>query len=861
MADLDPISQTSGSLEALQIQSAHARRSRPPELDMTSRDESRVPLRSDREKLGKRESRLGLRSIFGRSKTTADVDVSSSLKDNPSRGIRASLAEIGNWPYGLHAARSELSLPTSSRPLSTAFVAPPPVPDGRPKKSSTPPRSKTPTPTTRSGRGSLASWDPPPLFQAYPQAIRHVQLPACTSSAEALHRLQGGKGSLPLRDSLDEDSADKGEKAKKRHRRNTSASSLKLDWTTKIYVLVTSGYLLQYTGEGSFDRLPEKILNVGKDSAAFASDLIPGKHWVLQVSSAMESDGTQATDSRSLFSRLPFRGSERRQASTFLMVFESAEEMEGWITTLRREIEHLGGKKSLSETGKPKADDNVLQLRAQPSQRTLVVRDPERFSRIINPQDLPWIQTPTPEAPDVHLDGPEEDGSPDTSLDDVSTTNSMVSQDGRQLDNLRDSANRLSYISSGQRTFLTSEGSSPPGSPFRDSFASQDESSCVESQPQARPRPNASAILDRRQSMQTMSPLTNVQIAQTAPPRPLSVYSTSWHEADPAAAVIPNFSVPHSSGRRYSLVKSPPTESAPLFSPPPVARIPPARGARRPPPPSLGFSRPLSIVADQPSPGATPPQLSGEFGNPLDEAITAGRDATLTPAAFASMERRHSQASSQNDFELPSRKSSLAQIQVTTWTSPKRHASLQTLRHSSGDSGESWAAETRHFVHPGDMPMPMPPPPPSNRWSQTAEDMARCKSSLDTYGRARSRSPRAAKSRDSALRRASMYSRPAEALAHRSLVTAEFTLETRQPAAAWRSDAATAASAGAMIPRSSASSQHLRAHSASKALLYRRSMPQLVEGPPPAPPPTCALPPLPPKRKSTSKTRPRAIAV
>jgi hypothetical protein len=28
-------------------------------------------------------------------------------------------------------------------------------------------------------------------------------------------------------------------------------------------------------------------------------------------------------------------------------------------------------------------------------------------------------------------------------------------------------------------------------------------------------------------------------------------------------------------------------------------------------------------------------------------------------------------------------------------------------------------------------------------------------------------------------------------------------------------------------------------------LLSRRSLPQLVEGPPPAPPPSCALPPIP----------------
>jgi hypothetical protein len=39
--------------------------------------------------------------------------------------------------------------------------------------------------------------------------------------------------------------------------------------------------------------------------------------------------------------------------------------------------------------------------------------------------------------------------------------------------------------------------------------------------------------------------------------------------------------------------------------------------------------------------------------------------------------------------------------------------------------------------------------------------------------------------------------------------------------------------------------QRLKADSTKKALANRRSMPILVNGPPPAPPPDCALPPLP----------------
>ncbi len=60
--------------------------------------------------------------------------------------------------------------------------------------------------------------------------------------------------------------AKKSEKAKSKHRRQISGSLSRADWTQKIFILVTSGYLLQYSGDGSFDRLPEKMMQLGKDS-------------------------------------------------------------------------------------------------------------------------------------------------------------------------------------------------------------------------------------------------------------------------------------------------------------------------------------------------------------------------------------------------------------------------------------------------------------------------------------------------------------------------------------------------------------------------------------------------------------------
>ncbi len=568
-------------------------------------------MRADAEKLHRRESRLGLRNLFGRNKSATDPDGAAVPAKDPAQrpgGIRASLADLSSWPYGSHAARSELSLP--SLPLNQSL---------RHKKSAS--AVKGQQAPAKGARTSIATWAPPPLFQAYPQAIKHARLPACTLSAEAILRMQSNKGSFSLRDgltisslnlnldSIDESPAEKQEKYRRRHKRNMSASSL--DWTTKIYVVVTSGYLLQYSGEGSFDRLPEKILHLGKDSAAFASDAIPGRHWVLQVSSAAEIDGTSANaHPTSLLSRLPFRGPERRHASTFFMVFESADDMDSWIAALRREIEAMGGKKNLSETGKPKLEDNEVQLKNQPSQRTLVVRDPDRFSRVLSP-DLHWEQEGPVQSPEIHLDAADLDIR-DVSFDETSSA-SGYSHDGRQLEGLRDSANRLSFISSGQRTMITSAGSSPACSPVRDSFASTGEDLTLTELPRdatsrPRPRPNAALISDRRQSMRTMNQ-TELRVASAAMPRPQSTFPSSVPceqvPLSPPVQTTPNFSVPNGTGKRYSLIKSPSLESGALASqvlgP---TRVQPAKSSRRPPPTAVAINpRPLSFVQDQPSLG------------------------------------------------------------------------------------------------------------------------------------------------------------------------------------------------------------------------------------------------------------------
>lgn len=837
MPDSTGLASSSGAtLELIQRQGKESRRLRPPHPDSGGeKDKERVPLRPQQDKLNRRESRLGLRNLFGRNKvTSAETDNTAAPAASPpprdlsqrAGGIRASLAGISNWPYGFHGGasqgrRSEIVLPSfaSSSGNNGQTKSPPrAAPDLKHKKSAS---------VVRSPKAPIATWEPPPLFQAYPQAIKHTHLPACTASAEAVLRQHHSKSSMSLRGSLnqsllalgmaDDTGGEQSDSSKKKHRRNTSTSSLKLEWTTKIFVLVTSGYLLQYSGDGSFDRLPEKILQLGKDSAAFASDVIPGRHWVLQVSSAADPEGVTSSVGNPLLSRLAFRSIERRQTADFLMVFEGADEMDGWIATLRREIEALGGKKNLSETGKPKVDEYVeQQLRNQTSQRTLVMRDPGKFSRVISHEES-WDQPPTMSSPDIHLHLADSRSVREQSFDDKSTA-SGISHDGRQLDALRDSTHRLSYISSGQRTIVTSAGSSPACSPIRDSFSSQNEDFLVpdlppldeQPQPQPRLRPNAAAINDRRQSLQTLNHLAELRVATVQSARPQSAYLNGWNAEFPTSPpVIPNFSVPQGASRRYSFAKA--IGSASLEqSPIPLSQAATGRtSARRPPPTALAINaRPLSFVEDQPSPLSP---CSNKFGSDLDSTAATVPNTPSTSGPY--------DEHPENNKLAPD----------STETSHNVDSMRPLTINTEGRRG------TQTILIPNTILVASEPStPPQSVW----KNRPRAKSSLDDFRAGQdnfqSVSPEPSTSAQQAFRyrRLSLHS---QTTAERPrFETADLPLRSRTPVLK-------------PVPRSS---QHLRMDS-HQDLLQRRSMSQLVEGPPPAPPPNRALPPIPIPRKST----------
>lgn len=803
--------------EPLQRQSSnHTKwRATPHPLDVSAADRLLLdapPPASRSDKLGRRESRLGLRSIFGKNKSVRQLDGQTSprIPKPPGRENATEGIPYYTLPPGKPIVRSHIS-----RPLSTA------VEDAESSQEPTSPLTDTPRRKTgntqpKSARSGASTRDAPPLHKAYPQAMRYSTLPAATVPADLILRAHEKKTgeSAASSESAGLQGEDKG-KSKNRRRRTKSVAGLDLQWTTKTYILITSGYLLEYASEGPFDRLPEKVLRLSRSSAAFASDLIPGRHWVLQVASAMGSDSGTAPDSgKSFFSRLPFRGgAQKRTASNMLLVFDNADTMDEWLATLRRAIEALGGKKALSETGSPVAE-NAVPLREQASQRTLVVRDSGRYSRSI-PENQPWEPDFVRRESDASL-VPSETAR-DQSIDDTSTTNSVVSHDGQQLDSLRSSANRLSCVSSGQRTMITSAGSSPACSPTVESFSASLEEPprrhLDASDAESRLRPNASAILDRRKSLQTMNPLVELR-PNAGPQRPHSTLVSAPIApagdlgAPAGTGLSPNFSVPHSSNRRFSSARTL-TAEAPLPLTPPRESEAPSRSLSRRPPTALRISRPLSMVMDQPSPRENIPERP---------ATRHGETSKSAEPEFVPLPPSRPESRIQNG-RSPTPNPGLgpqSPPRVGAHSSPRRLSSMGALRQpgdaSPGAPAVSSEPPRMRLLHP-----------PQVR----AQDPERCHSSIDMYdrGNALSSPPRVTK-------RVSMVPFVSDRAAPNPMI---HELPPAPPPTI------------PLPPVPTSSNNHLKVDANAHALLNRRSMPHLAEGPPPAPPPTCALPPIPKK--------------
>ncbi|KAL4910085.1 hypothetical protein BDW74DRAFT_48048 [Aspergillus multicolor] len=366
---------------------------RPRPSDYENGKTERVPLQSAHVK--RQSSRSSLRQIFSREKHGRKLDARLSgieeVQDPVSQASTEEEAPLSPTPDDCDTPRA---VPGSAAPAAptTSF-------------STTPPRSKlqskqrTKTDEEDNTPVEDVAWKPPPLFKAYPQGLKHATLASPILSSDSIMRLHATykareaslrdndqQASQPANEApVEEPTARKKklDKEKQKYLRALSENVENGEWTQKIYVIATSGYILQYPGDGKHDRLPEKMLLLGPKSVAFASDAIPGKHWVLQVSQGSEEDSgaNPAETARPLLSRFGFhRSHARRLARNLLLVFSDPEEMSSWLLAVRAQIEARGGKKYVTE--KVYDEGMESQLRTTPSMRQMVKRDPNRFSAV-----------------------------------------------------------------------------------------------------------------------------------------------------------------------------------------------------------------------------------------------------------------------------------------------------------------------------------------------------------------------------------------------------------------------------------------------------------------------------------------------
>lgn len=378
--------QTNFSRPAVQ---KRVQRPRPTEYPSTNGSEGPIPLQGP---VKRQSSKTSLRNLFGHKSSRADPKLEEIIEAQPEPQT-AILLDTTLSP-SIMSPQTIDSNPTITSPTITSPS----------ERSRTPSKSSRSKPDPKHANQEQYGWKPPPLFQAYPQSTKHACLPAPALTADSILRLHATTARSSTDDNpanpLEQDEAadaarKKREQKQKKHLRTVSGTINKVDWTQKIYVLATTGYILQYAGEGKHDRLPERMLLLGPKSVAFASDAIPGKHWVLQVSHNPTADDSAVPEPpKPRFSRFGFhKPNARRFSRNFLLVFENPDDMIGWLVAVRAEIEKRGGRKFTQE--KHSDEDTMPQLKSKSSVRQMVKKDPHRISSLfLQPQTL---QSPTEE--------------------------------------------------------------------------------------------------------------------------------------------------------------------------------------------------------------------------------------------------------------------------------------------------------------------------------------------------------------------------------------------------------------------------------------------------------------------------------
>ncbi|KAK6004495.1 hypothetical protein QM012_008357 [Aureobasidium pullulans] len=171
----------------------------------------------------------------------------------------------------------------------------------------------------------------------------------------------------------------KGEyKAQSRSGRNSLSQG---PFQRKIFALSNDGIILQYSEKGGGERLPERALQLGSESVAFACDLVPGRPYVLQVDQkpTATSDLHTAPSQTSLLTKIGLKDNLPRVGDhSILIILDTAEELTSWMNAVRKQIQLLGA--VIGDGLKPEGFD-------RPSTMAPKLRVKQRVS--INQQDLP----------------------------------------------------------------------------------------------------------------------------------------------------------------------------------------------------------------------------------------------------------------------------------------------------------------------------------------------------------------------------------------------------------------------------------------------------------------------------------------
>jgi hypothetical protein len=506
---------------------SRVQRPRPQDYPSTNGSGEPVPLQSP---VKRQTSKSSLRGLFARDKTTRAAAAPDSK-----------LAEIEEAQPAIQ------TITVADSPLSPGILSPqtvvsdstltsPTTPKQRATLKSTRPAPPQPVVDPKQRSQEQYGWKPPPLFQAYPQSFKHECLSAPAISADSILRLHAtmgrrepdsGRNNSLAQDEAADAARKKKEQKERKHTRTLSSTINKVEWTKQIYVLSTTGYILQYAGEGKNDRLPERMLPLGPNSVAFASDAIPGKHWVLQISQNSTSDTPGHEPAEPPKSRLRFgfhRSNTRRLANSFLLVFDKPEPMISWLTVVRAEIEARGGPKLTTE--KHSEDDEMPepQLRSKSSVRQMVKKDPNRVSSLfLQPMHL---QSPTEE----------EDGSSVGGMTYQSRRSSYVSMNRRSMADSRAGSMSTNTSDAHGSSFTSTDlVVSPGGVPLPEVPLPRDVET-TRSPPTSSQSKRQSLFMSQPQAI----PIPRTEIPQASSP-PTAFPEELVRSASPPA---PNFSVP-----------------------------------------------------------------------------------------------------------------------------------------------------------------------------------------------------------------------------------------------------------------------------------------------------------------------------